>query len=462
MAEQLYFSRDTKFYVVYENSAGVAQDAWEVPILDGFSFSQANNSSEITLAEMEDSGGVSRRGKGMFNDSLAPAEWSLSTYVRPYRPFAVAQVRAAEDVLWAMMMGADDYDSTTSVYDRNAVAITTQVGTGSGATGSTLMDFGQSNISSLYDNVSFYFVMGTGTKTAGPDHLVYKLTGATVNEATLDFDVDGIATINWSGFASQITDVSGDVFYDTIANEPGNGDPSNDGSGLAVGDIYIVSDNEDEFKICTNNGISTETYVTAIDTAVCSTNTFIRNRLSTVVVTSTGDTTAFPGDGASTYNYSLTLTGGSITISNNLTYLTPEELGCVNIPIGNITGARSVSGTMTAYVELDDGTAQGDNAGSTSALFKDFTTTGLDVVTNKFQLRFGIGGDPGYGSDTFGHTPTADTPLIGFLLEQAHLEIPVHSIDDVLGVEINFTGLPSTVSLTDEIVIAYNGPELPA
>jgi hypothetical protein len=71
MAEQLYFSRDTKFYVVYENSAGVAQDAWEVPILDGFSFSQANNSSEITLAEMEDSGGVSRRGKGMFNDSFS-------------------------------------------------------------------------------------------------------------------------------------------------------------------------------------------------------------------------------------------------------------------------------------------------------------------------------------------------------------------------------------------------------
>ena len=66
--DTLYFSRDTKVYI----KIGLA--IWEVPVLDGFSFSQATNSTEVTLAEMEDSAGVSKRGRRMFNDSLAPVE----------------------------------------------------------------------------------------------------------------------------------------------------------------------------------------------------------------------------------------------------------------------------------------------------------------------------------------------------------------------------------------------------
>ena len=79
MADVLYFSRDTKVYIE------IGSDVWELPVLDGFSFSQSTNSTEVTLQEMESSGGVSRRGRRLFNDSLAPAEWSFSTYVRPFR-----------------------------------------------------------------------------------------------------------------------------------------------------------------------------------------------------------------------------------------------------------------------------------------------------------------------------------------------------------------------------------------
>ena len=37
--------------------------------------------------------------------------------------------------------------------------------------------------------------------------MVYKLSGAAFNEASIDFEVDGIATINWSGFAANVTDM---------------------------------------------------------------------------------------------------------------------------------------------------------------------------------------------------------------------------------------------------------------
>ena len=110
MAQQLYFSRDSKMYIEFDGYV------WEVPVLDGFSFSQATNSSEITLAEMESAGGVSRRGRRAFNDSLAPGEWSFSTYVRPFKAAGgttysdanagraddTAQVHAVEELLWAL------------------------------------------------------------------------------------------------------------------------------------------------------------------------------------------------------------------------------------------------------------------------------------------------------------------------------------------------------------------------
>ena len=79
MAEYLHYSRDSRLYMEKDGYL------WSIPVLDGFSFSQATNSSEITLNEMEDATGKSRRGRKMFTDSLSAAEWSFSTYIRPFK-----------------------------------------------------------------------------------------------------------------------------------------------------------------------------------------------------------------------------------------------------------------------------------------------------------------------------------------------------------------------------------------
>ena len=79
-----HFSRDTKVFMKFKGTVAGSDDAlYEIPVLDGYSFSQATNSSEITLSEAADSSGNSKRGRAMFNDSFAPAEWSFSTYMRP-------------------------------------------------------------------------------------------------------------------------------------------------------------------------------------------------------------------------------------------------------------------------------------------------------------------------------------------------------------------------------------------
>ena len=77
MADKFYFSRDTEVYLAKDSSK------WLIPVLDGFSFSQGTNTSEITLNEMADGSGNSRRSRQLFTDSYAPAEWSFQTYLRP-------------------------------------------------------------------------------------------------------------------------------------------------------------------------------------------------------------------------------------------------------------------------------------------------------------------------------------------------------------------------------------------
>ena len=67
--------------------------------------------------------------------------------------------------------------------------------------GSTI-NFGQSNRAVL-GTCDLYFVM----ETSSDNPMIYKLESAAFNEASIDFEVDGIATINWSGFAKQVKDL---------------------------------------------------------------------------------------------------------------------------------------------------------------------------------------------------------------------------------------------------------------
>lgn len=386
MPQQLYFARDTKVY--FE----IGSNIWEIPVLDGFSFAQATNASEIVLQEMESTAGVSRRGKRKFNDSLAPAEWSLTTYTRPFvadgtaddsspTPGAVSNVehtRAVEEILWALMAGPASYDATNYVWvDDNTLSNPTEYFTWNSAGTILTIDFAQSNKSTL-GTANIYFVLGDANKK------FYKISGSVVNEATIEFDIDGIAAIQWSGMGSEITEVAGPITATRYES-------------------------------------------------VTSTSNFIRNRLTTLTVNP--DNTVYDS-GALEDTYDITLTGGSITISNNITYITPEELGIVNIPIGHVTGPRSISGNFTCYLVKDTGAT--DKSADFWEDVKALTTT----VTHKFELIFQIGGASG-------------NPRLLVYMPYCTIDIPTHSIEDVIALETNFDALPSTIDATNEVTIQY-------
>jgi len=378
MADNLYFSRNTKVFI-NRNSL-----FYEIPILDGYSFSQGQNTSEISLSEASDSDGASRRGRQVFNDSYAPSEWSFTTYMRPFIAASGGTVgtagatdstvgaihHAVEEALWDAFVDADN-DGGGITADATNLDV----------------NFSESNKTTI-GTFDLYFILNWSA--AGTDQKVYKIAGAVANEASMDFDINGIATIAWSGMGGQLTDEGNTIPYDAAY-------------ASATDLIY--------------EGIS-------------STTNYIRNKLTTLTLAE--NMTEY-----STATYDIVLTGGNVTISNNIDFLTPETIGTVNQPLGHVTGTRSVTGNFTAYLNYED--SAGD---SVSQLFVDIAENPT-VITNDFTATFTIGG--------------ATAPKVIIALAQAHLEIPTLNVADVIGVEVNFHGLPSTISGTDEVTIQYVG-----
>ena len=378
MAQQLYFSRDTRMFVQFRNTTSNTEAAanlgagsvWEIPILDGYSFSQTTNTSEITLAEMESSAGVSRRGTRMFTDSLAPAEWSFSTYIRPFiskhssatgqAADGSAEVHAVEEVLWASMFGADTYSSYAWTRATNPAVSGGAVATPGSANMPIVIS--ESNRSSLQSFVIYFLI---DTATSNP--LIYRLPEAVVNEASIDFDVDGIAMINWSGFAKEIQDVSGKA--NIQSGLPAYNATNVGGDTILKGDISIDTAQSRSFNIVSDPTSSGSATVTrAIDEATTSTLNFIRNRLTAVEVEAAdgADKVAgtFPGSIATVS--AVDQTNDVITFSSAHNLSTGDQVYMTGFASGTTAGGSAIN-TQHLFARVGDetGTYDGSNNATT-------------------------------------------------------------------------------------------------
>ena len=385
----LYFSRNTKVFL----QQGTTGTIWEIPVLDGFSFSQGVNSSEISLTEAVKSASVtkSRRSRRVFNDSYAPAEWSFSTYARPFQAnpgetdgweagSSDANHHAVEEALWANFVCKASHTESNGSTESAWTPANSIVNTTSNMTVSMV----NSEVAELGEFTLFF-------QLEGDDKKVYKIAKCCVNEATIDFDVDGITVINWSGFGNDISNAS---------------------------DTQKVADIKEE---------------------ISSTDNYVRNRLTKLTITA-NDADVFPGNSGV---YSAVLTGGSISFNNNISYLTAETLGRIDKPLGHVTGTRQTGGNFTAYL---DGASN-----SVATLMKELIDNDK-LVTNSFKLEFEIGG-------------TA-TPNVKITMPQCHLEIPTHSIEDVISLDVTFNALTSSYAPTAlanfDASIVYTGNANPS
>lgn len=324
------------FFTTNVNSAGAVlttgltkSNTFEIQVQDGFSFSQTTTQETVTLNE---AGAAPIRGQRSFNTTLEPVDWSFSTYIRPKFEESTV-VNASPD--------SDDFIGCEESVLWNALAGTGAIG-GAGAgwtatpglTPVSTVAFGSSNAHQL-QRFGLIIIF---------DAVAYAIDNCAVESATIDFGLDAIASIAWAGRGTEMTQLAATTVLDDIANK----------------------------EVDFTGGLTGSAKLRDADAK------YIANKLSTMTLART----TFNGQGAKTYT--IALTGGNLTIANNLTYLTPANLGAVNKAVTYFTGARAITASVTCYLKT------GTNESST--LLSDLLASSATDDENQFACTVELGG----------------------------------------------------------------------
>lgn len=368
----------------------------EIQVLDGLSFSQATGSETVTINE---AGTSPIRGQRSFNTSLEPVELSFSTYIRPFFNEGATTVQgpydstdivdAEEDVLWNAF-AAGYVDGTEELIEGNDAAWVKTAGSAGNEPYSTL-----SFANSGKNQMQKFGVIVT------LDASSYVIDNCVLDQATIDFGLDAIATIAWTARGSTLRSV-------TISATQAN-------PVVFSGAYFTAGTNQAKAKVTTAP--------------------FLANKLSKIEITSNIS-------GTSGTSYDLALTGGSVTFSNNVTYLTPANLGTVNKPFTYFTGTRAVSGSVNCYLRTG-----GSNR--SAKLLEDMLTGSATDVEPDFQIKLSIGG-----------ADTATTTRVVLLMPACVLTIPAINTEQVVSSTINFTaqgysGSAFAIDQNNEATITY-------
>lgn len=362
-------------------------NTFEIQVLDGLSFSQNTTSEVVTINE---AGAAPVRGQRSFNTALDPVEFNFSTYVRPKLVEGATvtlgtldaddQVTAEEDVLWNALAGTAAIGSAGAGWSGVS-------GTGAYAQ----VSFANSNTHQLQKFGVLILL----------DATTYAIDNCVLDSATIDFGIDAIATIAWVGRGAKLRALP--------VNVTTTGNAGGDGSAVTfVGGI-------------SGSGVGKDT-----------TCAYIANKLSTVTV--------FTGISGSTSGYTIPLTGGSFSITNNVTYLTPANLGTVNQPITYFTGTRAVTGTLNAYLRV--GTS------GTASLLDNMLSGSATNVEPAFNVKVSLGG-------------SSSPNRLDLEMPAAVFTIPQVNTEQVVSTTINFTaqGYSNTafdLTAANEVVVKYH------
>lgn len=358
-----------------------ATNTREIQVLDGFSFSQNTTTESVTINE---AGDAPIRGQRSFNTALDPVDWSISTYIRP---------KLAEGGTTTAGPDADDFVDCEESVLWNAISSSKAIGiSGAGWTSTP----GVSPVSTVaFTNSNVHQLQSFGLIIVF-EAVTYVVDNCALESATIDFGLDAIATVAWAGRGTKMRQLASSV---TINNS----------TGALTGGLTGTTKLKD------------------------TTAKYLANKLSTMTISRT----TFGGETGKTYT--VALTGGNLTIANNLTYLTPANLGVVNIPVTYFTGSRAITASVNAYLKT------GSN--ETAQLLDDLLASSQNSE-NQFAVTVNIGGNSSSATRV-----VLDMPF-------TMLAIPTVSSEQVISTTINMTPQAGSTSAydiegTNELSVKY-------
>lgn len=447
-------SRNTKVYFTtnVNQNTGVLTDATtgftaanliEIGVLDGYSFTQGTQQQTITIAE---GGNTPVRGQRSFNTQVDPVDFSFSTYIRPN--VVSTQVVPQERVLWNALFGSgavDTVGTTPTAITRASTAAATA--TVSCAAAITSVVNGTTAALAVGDVLNIAGITAASQTTWNQAGIII---GGTV--ATGQYIVE-LAKAPASGANTTATVGTGKVYTGQWATGP-SGTASGQFSYVTTmasnknlfqrfGMIFVVDSVVYGIDNCFMDQVSVDFALDAIATgawsgkgtalkqmtagglatALAATATanpvnapYITNKLSTMKLESNiggSDNTA-----TASVSYAVAITGGNVTVANNVSYLVPANLGVVNSAIGYFPGQRSISGNVTAYLRTGETNSTGD-------LLRNLLANISTAIEPKFRAVLEMGGG-------------SNATRVEFDMPGASLSIPSVDVADVVSTTINF------------------------
>lgn len=362
-------------------------NTWRVEVLAGYAASQSAATQDITSLE---SGLSPDRSTQRFNTAINPTEWNFQTYLRPTGNIAAATGNArplADWFLWQALFS-------------NTVAASGTVQQSAWEDGGRFRTAARNAATNVSAHISNFASAPEYDIYIKMDNVVYQVKNATVNEASIDAAIDGIATTSWSGFGTDFVELVGaarDHFISVV------GGVNNNGTVITANSIAVANAAAHRYHAWGNyNG---------------TTASFIRNRLSSISISHT------PA-GSSVSTYTFPVTGLGFTYNNNLTYLTPEEIATLNSPIGQFSGAKTITGNFTAY--LRSGTDQ--SAQFLSRIANDTRTS----IAQASSANLIIGG--------------STAPFVALNMPAVQFNFPTHTVEDIIGISVEFLAQETTAT----------------
>ena len=390
MATALNLQRNSEVYMstVDLNGGAASSDmtpsnTWRVEVLAGYAASQSAATQDITSLE---SGLTPDRSTQRFNTAVNPTEWSLQTYLRPTGVTNTAAGNAfplADWFMWQGLLsntpfaaGLGTSSVNQSTWENNGVF---RLATRAGA-------------ANVAPHLSNFAVAPQYQVYIKMDNVVYQVKNATMNEASIDAAIDGIATTSWSGFGTNFIELTGTPRDELITVIGGI---LNNGTLATANSVNVANTKEQAYHAWSNyNGV---------------TSSFIKNRLSAIEVTHTP-----AGQAVDTYTFPVT--GLGFTYNNALTYLTPEEIATLNSPIGQFTGAKTITGNFTAYLRTgDDESAQ---------FLRNIVNDTRTSIAQSSSANLKIGG--------------SSAPYVAINMPAVQFNFPTHAVEDIIGISVEF------------------------
>lgn len=469
-------------------SGMLATNTWEIQVMDGFKFSQATATTAIQIKE---AGATPTRGQRSFNTALNPVDISFSTYIRPRKN--ASQATAEERVLWNALLGTVGITGTVSSGSNQAAvtlgaatltSITRNSASASLATinGVTLVTPTINGVAQVAGDLGFIRIAtaASGVQSWNAPFSFVSFSGTSIVIQYLVPPAGSTLSITPTNATSIIIDKAAWVEVPSSASAPTyaalTSAFSNKNQMQAVGFIFMVDNTTYVIDNCALDQAQIDfgldaiamvawtakgtklaqvpTAVTVVDTNAgldaaaatmsggiagvaqgkVTTAPFITNKLSTVTLKANLGSVAETGGSV----YSVVLTGGNVSIANGITYVTPNNIGVVNNPIGYFTGTRNISGSMNAYLK----TASLE----TAQLLTDILASAATNTDTKFRMQVEIGG-------------LSNGTRVEFEMPGAMLGIPSVDVQDVISTAITFNA-QSTMNTVNEGTAVTDGYDI--